>query len=117
MIKILYFHNRSVFILKFSIINIIWTFNFLWLRMSKCLCVDHGRSDVTMAQQFLHRPNIVSCFEQMGGKTMSESMRCGFFGNLSFYSSRFNSLLSLLNLLFFLIFLFEFFFIQRQTVV
>ena len=37
--------------------------------------VNHRRPDVTMPQQFLDRPDIIACLQQMAGKTMAECMR------------------------------------------
>ena len=36
--------------------------------------VDHGRSDVLVPQEFLHRANIVTILQQVRGKTVSERM-------------------------------------------
>ena len=30
--------------------------------------VNHGSGDVLVAEQLLHRPNVVSVFQQVGGK-------------------------------------------------
>jgi len=35
------------------------------------VCIDHGRTDIFVSQEFLHRPNIIAIFYQMRGKTMS----------------------------------------------
>jgi hypothetical protein len=34
--------------------------------------VDHGRTDVLVPQEFLHRPNIVPVLQQMRGKAVPE---------------------------------------------
>ena len=39
--------------------------------------VDHRCLDVTMAQEFLDRSNIVAAFEQVSGEGMPESMAGG----------------------------------------
>jgi hypothetical protein len=36
--------------------------------------VDHGRFHVSVAEQFLHRPDIVAGFEQVRGERMSQAM-------------------------------------------
>jgi hypothetical protein len=36
--------------------------------------VDHGGGDIRMSQEFLHRADVVACFEQMGGKGMAQGM-------------------------------------------
>jgi hypothetical protein len=36
--------------------------------------VNHGRFDVLMPQKFLDRPDVVSSFEQAGGKTVPKSV-------------------------------------------
>src|SRR5258707_15699517 len=36
--------------------------------------VDHCRGDVLMAQQFLHRPDVVSALQQMCGEGMAKRM-------------------------------------------
>jgi hypothetical protein len=46
--------------------------------------VDHGRSDVCVTQQLLHRTDVVAVFQQMGGKRMTERMATGRFGDPSF---------------------------------
>lgn len=37
--------------------------------------VDHRRRDIRVAQQFLHCANIVSTFQQVGGKGMAKRVR------------------------------------------
>ena len=37
-------------------------------RLVQDVCVDHGRGDIRMAEQFLNRPDIVSFLQQMRGK-------------------------------------------------
>ena len=37
--------------------------------------VDHCRRDIRMAQPFLHRANIVSTFQQVGGEGMAKRVR------------------------------------------
>jgi len=34
------------------------------------VCIDHGRTDIFVSQELLHRPNIIAIFYQMRGKTM-----------------------------------------------
>jgi len=43
--------------------------------------VNHGSGDVLVAEQLLHRPNVVSVFQQVGSEAVSESVtaRCLFF--------------------------------------
>ena len=38
------------------------------------MCIDHGRSDVLVPQEFLYRPNIVSILSQVSSKAMPERM-------------------------------------------
>ncbi len=41
--------------------------------------INHGRAHVTVAQQFLDRPNVIACLQHMAGKTVAECMRgCAF---------------------------------------
>jgi len=42
--------------------------------------VDHGRTYVPMAQQFLNRANVIACFQQMRRKRMTQNMRISGFG-------------------------------------
>ena len=37
--------------------------------------VDHGRADVSVAQQFLHGPDVVVVLQQVGGKRVAKSIR------------------------------------------
>ena len=41
--------------------------------------INHGRPYVTVAQQFLNRPNVIARLQQMAGKTVAECMRGGAF--------------------------------------
>jgi len=34
--------------------------------------IDHGRADVLVPQEFLHRPNIVTILQQVCGKAVPE---------------------------------------------
>jgi len=36
--------------------------------------VDHGRGDIRMSQELLHRPDVIVCFKQMRGKGVPEGM-------------------------------------------
>ena len=42
--------------------------------------VDHGRTPVRLAQQFLNRANVIACFQPMRRKRMTQNMRIGGFG-------------------------------------
>jgi hypothetical protein len=37
--------------------------------------VNHGGLNVTMAEQFLYGPDVVTCFEKMGGEPVAEGVR------------------------------------------
>ncbi len=41
--------------------------------------VNHRRADVFVAQQFLHRANVVATLEQMCGEGMSKRVTCRWF--------------------------------------
>lgn len=53
--------------------------------------IDHGRTDILMAQQFVDRPNIVTVLKQMRGKRMPEGVTTGRFGDPSFPDGFFHS--------------------------
>ncbi len=36
--------------------------------------IDHGRTDILVPEEFLHRPNIIAVFKQMGGERMPEGV-------------------------------------------
>ena len=37
--------------------------------------IDHSCAHVTVAQQFLDRPNVIACLQHMAGKAVTKSMR------------------------------------------
>jgi hypothetical protein len=39
--------------------------------------VDHGRTCVPVAEQFLNRPEVVSVLEEMGGEAVPQGVGCG----------------------------------------
>jgi len=41
------------------------------------MSIDHGRFDVAMAQQFLHGPDVVATFQQVGRKGMPQGLATG----------------------------------------
>jgi len=41
--------------------------------------VDHGGLQEFVAEQLLNRPDVITLFKQMGGKTMSQYMNRGLF--------------------------------------
>ena len=43
--------------------------------------IDHGGTHVLVSQEFLHRTDIVSVLQQMGGKTMSQGVTAATFGD------------------------------------
>ena len=47
------------------------------------MCVNHGRTHVTVAQQLLHSTNVCARLEQMRGKAVAQGMHSGVFGNTS----------------------------------
>jgi hypothetical protein len=51
--------------------------------------VDHRGADVFVAKKFLDGPDIVSCFEQVGGEGVPEGMAADMFDNSSFSDSFF----------------------------
>ena len=44
--------------------------------------VDHGGSDVAVAQQFLNGADVMPPFQQMGGKGMAQAVGCGWLADL-----------------------------------
>ena len=40
----------------------------------KDVCVDHGRLHALVAQELLHRPDVVAVLEEVGGVAMAERM-------------------------------------------
>ena len=42
--------------------------------------VDHGRADIRMTQQFLHRADVDPGLQQMSGKGVAQGVRCGRLG-------------------------------------
>lgn len=50
------------------------------------MCVDHRRTHIRMAQQFLHGSNVIPILQQVGGKGMAERMTACRFGDLCFES-------------------------------
>jgi len=47
------------------------------------MSVDHGRLDIFVAQELLHRPDVVAAFKKMGCERMPERVASG-----SFYQTR-----------------------------
>jgi len=45
------------------------------------MCVDHGRLDVRVSEQFLHGSNVITPFEQMRCKTVAQRMYCDVLGD------------------------------------
>lgn len=43
--------------------------------------VDHGGAHVLVAEEFLHRTDVVAVFQEVGGEGMAEGMRCNPFGD------------------------------------
>jgi hypothetical protein len=42
------------------------------------MCVNHGGADITVAEEFLNRADVIAILEEMGGKRMSKRMwGCG----------------------------------------
>ncbi len=41
------------------------------------MSIDHGGSDVVVAEQFLNRADVMATFEQVSGKGMTETVRSG----------------------------------------
>ena len=59
------------------------------------MCIDHGGADVAMAQEFLHRANVVTGFQKMRGETVPKGVRCGVFGYSRFGNRSFHRLLNM----------------------
>ena len=47
--------------------------------------VDHRRGDVFMAEQFLHSPDVIAGFQQMGGEAVPERMTTDGFVDLGHF--------------------------------
>jgi len=43
--------------------------------------VDHGRANVSVAEQLLHSTNIVPCLQQMGGERVTQRVTTGVLGD------------------------------------
>ena len=41
------------------------------------MCIDHGRSEILVPEQFLNRSNVVASFEQMSSKAVSQRVTGG----------------------------------------
>ena len=48
------------------------------------VCVDHGRSHIGVAQQFLYRANVVTVFKQVRRERMPQRMTARRFGHPGF---------------------------------
>ena len=55
--------------------------------------VDHGGSDVVVAEQVLNRADVMATFESVGGKRMTEAVRGGGLTDLCFDHGAANRLL------------------------
>ena len=55
-------------------IKIKWALHFLQCPPFNRVRVNHRRPYVTVAQQFLNRPNVIARLQQMAGKTVTEGM-------------------------------------------
>ncbi len=62
--------------------------------------VNHGRRHILMAEELLHRANVVPAIEQVRGEAVAEGMTAGSFGQAGFPHGNLNGVLKvfLLNM-------------------